>query len=368
VVTLTAKTGYTFAGVTANSFTYAGATVANAANSGTVTITFQATAAPGVDTIVNTFSLDSLVIAPVRGATPNTTAIDETQYTGTIAWQTSTGTAHTGAFAASTVYRAMVTLTAKTGYTFTGVAANSFTYTGATVTNAANSGTITITFQATAGDTAATVVNALSLNGLVTAPVTGATPNTTAINATQYTGSIAWQTSTGTAHTGAFAASTVYRAMVTLTAKTGYTFTGVAANSFTYTGATTVANNANSGTVTITFPATGTPGTDLEVQFSYIDPVTSQDVTATVTNRLAMLSKGAISGRGVWTIMVDYSNYNSYTYRWQIDGIDQAGQTNRALVLNAADYSVGSHLLTVIATRIDTGVPYSQDFFFVVVD
>lgn len=55
---------------------------------------------------------------------------------------------------------------------------------------------------------------------------------------------------------GNFAASTVYVAKVTLIAKEGYTFTGVEENSFTYTGATSVTNAANSGVVTISFPAT----------------------------------------------------------------------------------------------------------------
>jgi hypothetical protein len=41
-----------------------------------------------------------------------------------------------------------------------------------------------------------------------------------------------------------------------LTAKSGYTFTGVAENSYTHTGATSIANAADSGVVTITFPAT----------------------------------------------------------------------------------------------------------------
>jgi hypothetical protein len=73
----------------------------------------------------------------------------------------------------------------------------------------------------------------------------------------------------------------VYSARVTLTAKTGYTFAGLAANSFTYTGATSVTNSANSGTVTITFPATealspvsdltGTAG-DGQVTLNWTDP------------------------------------------------------------------------------------------------
>jgi formylglycine-generating enzyme required for sulfatase activity len=159
----------------------------------------------------------------------------------------------------------VVTLTAKSGYTFAGVAANAFSYTGATsVTNAANSGTVTITFPATAA--APAVVNALNLTSLVTAPVAGASPVSTAINAAQYTGTIAWQTSGGAAHTGAFGYSTVYKAVVTLTAKSGYTFAGVAANAFSYTGASSVTNAVNSGTVTITFPATGANSSPVSIE------------------------------------------------------------------------------------------------------
>ena len=101
------------------------------------------------------------------------------------------------------------------------------------------------------------VVNALALDTLVTAPVKDAAPDTTAIDETQYLGTIAWFESDGTTPVGDnFAASTVYVAKVSLTAKTGYTLTGVAENSFTYTGVTSIANAADSGVVTITFPAT----------------------------------------------------------------------------------------------------------------
>jgi hypothetical protein len=102
------------------------------------------------------------------------------------------------------------------------------------------------------------VVDALALDTLVVAPVKDEAPNTTAIDATQYTGTIAWFESDGTTSVaGNFAASTVYVAKVTLTAKSsGYTLTGVGENSFTYTGATSIANEADSGVVTITFSAT----------------------------------------------------------------------------------------------------------------
>ncbi|GAB6393049.1 MAG: leucine-rich repeat domain-containing protein [Treponematales bacterium] len=99
------------------------------------------------------------------------------------------------------------------------------------------------------------VVDILDLTNAVTAPVRDAAPDTTAIDTVQYTGTVAWKDSADAAVSGNFAASTVYKALVTLAAKSGYTFAGVAENSFTCTGAT-VTNAADSGTVTITFPAT----------------------------------------------------------------------------------------------------------------
>ncbi|GHU84246.1 hypothetical protein FACS189473_1000 [Spirochaetia bacterium] len=106
------------------------------------------------------------------------------------------------------------------------------------------------------GDKGDTVVTAFNLTILVTAPVTSVAAQTIFAGNTQYTGTIAWKTATDADHTGAFAGLTVYKAVVTLTPKTGFSFNGVEAGSFTYTGATSVTNAANSGIVTITFPKT----------------------------------------------------------------------------------------------------------------
>jgi len=84
----------------------------------------------------------------------------------------------------------------------------------------------------------------------VTAPVTGATPVTTITATAQYTGTVAW----GPAD-DPFLGSIAYTAMITLTAKAGFTLTGVAANFFTVDGATAT-NSSNSGVVTAVFPET----------------------------------------------------------------------------------------------------------------
>jgi hypothetical protein len=349
VVTLTAKSGYTFMGVAANSFVYSGATlVANAVNSGLIIITFPPTAASTADTVVTMRSLDSLVTPPVRDAQPSASAIDTTQYTGTVAWQTAAGSPHYGAFGAATVYQAVVTLTAKSGYTFTGVAFNSFTYSGAaTVANAVNSGVVTITFPPTAVPAADTVVTMRSLDSLVTAPARDVQPNSSAINTTQYTGTVAWQTAAGSPHSGAFGAGTVYRAVVTLTAKSGYTFTGVGANGFAYSGATTVANAANSGVVTITFPATDASGS---ASITLVYPTDAADNA---------LNYGSITISGTQThnltVIGDFDSY-----RWRVDG--SARGSGKTFTLDAGEYAPGIHQISLEVTL--NGAVYSKSGSF----
>jgi formylglycine-generating enzyme required for sulfatase activity len=101
------------------------------------------------------------------------------------------------------------------------------------------------------------LVTEFSLDGKVTAPVKGATPVTTGTGSNQYDVSmVVWKNNDDSTFTGTyFLPDTAYKAVVTLTAKSGYTFNGVATGSFTYTGVS-VAHLAGTGTslsVTITF-------------------------------------------------------------------------------------------------------------------
>jgi hypothetical protein len=126
-----------------------------------------------------------------------------------------------------------------------------------TMNNSAGGGTTLATVKVSHGSTSidsiemttgVTVINTAAITG-VTAPVTGATPVGT-VSGAGYTGAVTWSGSPST-----FAASTVYTATVTLTAASGYTLTGVAANYFTVSGATAT-NSVNSGEVSAVFPAT----------------------------------------------------------------------------------------------------------------
>jgi hypothetical protein len=163
--------------------------------------TLEITISNQVDTVINIAAIVG-VTAPVRDAAPVTTITETDQYTGTVSWSPEVVG---NKYAASTAYTATITLTAKDGYTLTGVAANFFTVADAdTVSNDANSGVVTAVFPATAAADA--TVDALALDTLVVAPVKDATPDTTAIDAAQYTGTIAWFAADGTTpHAGAFA-------------------------------------------------------------------------------------------------------------------------------------------------------------------
>jgi hypothetical protein len=184
------------------------------------------------------------VTAPVTGATRVTSITATDQYTGTISWSPLHST-----FAGSTVYTATITLTAKTGFTLSGVAANSFTVAGAdSVSHSANSGVVTVVFPITEPAT----ITLFAIGGVRS--VYGVTPATTVTETAQYTGTVSWTP----AHS-AFAVGTQYTATITLTAKPGFTLSGVAANSFTLTGATSLTHTAGSGVVTAVFPVIALP-------------------------------------------------------------------------------------------------------------
>jgi hypothetical protein len=149
-------------------------------------------------------------------------ALTSANYTGVITWTPALAEGKT-TFAA---------YTAASDRTFAGIAVNAFYYTGAGVTNPAGAGdmiTVTVVFPTTAGtgDSPATVNGAaLVLTSRVTRPVTGETAQPTFANTIWYTGTITWKTDEDAMHNGPFAATSVYKAVLSLTAETGYTFNG----------------------------------------------------------------------------------------------------------------------------------------------
>jgi hypothetical protein len=238
-VTLTAVSGYTFAGMEGG-FTHNGADTVTAGETAdnaavrVVTIVFPATTGTITAVTVNDLDLFYKVSAPVTGGTP-VTYFPAPQYTGNVAWSP----AH-GIFQAGMAYTATVTLTAASAYTLDGV--SGFTYPGETITTTGN--TVTIVFSPTTSVTAVPVDDK-NLTLYVPKPVTGGTP-VTSFSAPQYWGTVTWDPPDGV-----FGAGTAYTATVTLTAASGYTLDGV--SGFTYPGET-ITTTGN--TVTIVFSAT----------------------------------------------------------------------------------------------------------------
>ncbi|MDR2253051.1 MAG: carbohydrate-binding domain-containing protein [Bifidobacteriaceae bacterium] len=183
------------------------------------------------------------VVAPVAGVAAVST-IETDEYSGVVSWSPPPPA---GVFAPGEAYTAEVVLTAKLGWTFEGVGEDSYQVDGASsVTNAADSGVVTVVFPATG----ATVDPVLS--GLV-APVAGAVP-VSSLETDEYEGVVVWSPRMVD---GVFDPGQEYTARVLLTAKPGWTFVGVGANSYQVVGASSVENNADAGVLTVVFPATG---------------------------------------------------------------------------------------------------------------
>jgi len=173
--------------------------------------------------------------------------------------------------------------------------------------------------------TANTVVNITIIPG-VAAPAFGATPVTTTTETAQYTGTVAWSDTPST-----FAASTVYTATITLTAKAGYTLTGVAADFFTVAGATSDTNLVNSGVVTVVFPATGAaPDT--------INLAAIPGLTAPVTGATPLTTVGAntqYTGTVAWSPAVSNMFISNTVYTATITLTPQFGYTLTGVSANS---------------------------------
>jgi hypothetical protein len=98
----------------------------------------------------------------------------------------------------------------------------------------------------------------------VVAPIAGATPVESITPTAQYTGTIAWSDLNGPL-AGNFQPSTIYKATITLSAKTGYTFNSLAQNFFSVAGATNEIFNYETdmvGVVTVIFNPVFTDGSE----------------------------------------------------------------------------------------------------------
>lgn len=161
------------------------------------------------------------------------------------------------------------------------------------------------------------------------APINGEAPVTWISATDQYTGTVAWA-----GNPSQFSPGQMYTATITLTAKEGYTFNGIAANAFKILCANSATNDADSGVITAAFisPPTG-----------YIT-----------------------DGRGVMAYRYYYSNFDIIGFFY--DGWKQTTYSNYGF---RTDYKVGDGELRSISatgtpdTLGDTGLTMDVDLAFV---
>jgi hypothetical protein len=256
VVTLTAKPGYTFEGLNEDSFTHRKGVAVNPAGTGSslnITIRFPKTPTEG-DELVSETNLGAVIYAPYKGGTPQTTA-DLEQYAAAISWETVAGDALTGIFAPSTIYKAVIVLSPKGGYTLSGLDRGNFTH-----PNTENirfdllHDTIHIVFNPTKAVDEAETITLYDITGLIPPPVHRQTPVWTIEN-DQYTGTLAWsEGGVPIDVAGTYDCEKLFQAVVTLSAKAGFTLEGLPANIFTHRGSTGI-SNAGGNTITLSFAA-----------------------------------------------------------------------------------------------------------------
>ena len=163
----------------------------------------------------------------------------------------------------------------------------------------------------------------------VTAPVADAVPDLKVTATAQYTGVITWSPTV----VGTFAAGTVYTATITLTAKTGYTLTGVLANFFTVAGAASDTNPANSGVVTAVYAKT-TAVAIIDLG-GFLNPI--DGVTAPVTGAVPDLTVDATvqyTGKTTWSPAVVGTFAAGTVYTATITLTPKAGYTLTGVLAN----------------------------------
>jgi uncharacterized repeat protein (TIGR02543 family) len=194
------------------------------------------TVIPGIAT-VNISAIDGVDV-PVAGEAAKTDITATTQFTGTVDWSPALVS---GNFGNGQVYTATITLTAEDQFKFAGVAANFFKVEGAATTNLVDSGIVTAVFPTTGGATGSEILIPLTALLGIPVPEFGGAPVTT-VTHTEHDftyGSIVWIYVDSTPMGTTFVVGKDITATITLTAKTGFKFTGFTGN-ITCFGSTSV--------------------------------------------------------------------------------------------------------------------------------
>ncbi|GHU24300.1 hypothetical protein FACS1894172_10450 [Spirochaetia bacterium] len=222
---------------------------------------------------------------------------------------------------------------AELSYTYTPAGGSSIPITDGILTGACTiPGAIEIDVKGSSGYTTtytvtfAQVINALGTITDITAPVhDGGSATATIPAGTGYTGTFAWTSGLSGGTSGTYVYGTSAEATVTLTAETGYTFTGMtaidaAAIRAKFSNSPTVANISNTGT---------------SLSFT---------LTYTVAEATAIPGSVSITGTAKWNqvLTADIGSItpsaasSAYTYQWKRDGT-AIGTNSQTYTLTAAD-------------------------------
>ena len=187
------------------------------------------------------------ITVPETGGTPATKASVGGNYTvSTIDWGTYNTT-----FQPNTVYTVSVTLNAKNTFTFTGLVYAHINGQAADITDNTGSA-VTLSYKFPSTDPLPpAVISSVAITD-VTAPVTGAVPDTTANGTGNFTiGAVSWDPSHNSFHGG-----TEYTVSITLTASLGHTFNRLGSATINGLPADISNNTWTSVTLSHTFQAT----------------------------------------------------------------------------------------------------------------
>jgi hypothetical protein len=225
--------------------------------------------------------MTDLIPFPEVGSSRPKTIAEQPQFSGAVEWQyifegsDDYTTAQGPGFLPNVSYRAVVTLNAKPGYTFDGLNEDSFIHRKGAAANPGGTGSslnVTIRFPKTPKE-GEELVSETNLGSVLYAPYKGGTPKTTA-DLGQYAAAITWETVSGEALAGTFAPSTVYKALIVLSPKDGYTLSGLDGSSFTHPNTENIRFDLFHDTIHIVFDSTKAQGED--------ETITLYDITALI--------------------------------------------------------------------------------------
>ena len=334
ILTFTARVGYNFESVTANSFIHDQAiSVTNApgntaSNQIRVFVSFPNTMDASILTVSDISFIDILDM-PFKGETPQFDPPLSDQYTAVLEWYAD-GVLFTGTtFEPSTEYQAVITFTVEPGFTMHDLTTADFSFPGAEVhfVPAEDDGVLTITFPRTVGPNEDNRVVFYSLTELIDIPERNAAVPTL-LDHRQFTGAISWEAGGSSFIGDNFGTFTGYDAVVTLTAADGFTFLGIDEDTFIHNDALIVSHPAGTGR-------------ELEVRLSFAktEPIwrfggSASEITALTPLACCWHYEGTVTNDHRPRLMVDGNLGSIWHFVWGDSG---AGNSDFEAALLALD-------------------------------